>query len=84
MLSDDGYQEVAFTQVVGSPEDEDNEADKKHLFKYKLLDYTNRIRYKDEARGTNEPYYLKGKHFSLASRIFSLLRLKQLANIMGE
>ena len=31
-----------------------------------------------------EPYYLKGKHLSLASKIFSLLRLKQPTNIMGE
>lgn len=32
----------------------------------------------------NEPYYLKGTHLSLASKIFSLLRLKQPTNIMGE
>ena len=32
----------------------------------------------------NEPYYLKGKHLSLASKIFSVLRLKQPTNIMGE
>ena len=32
----------------------------------------------------NEPYYLKGKHLCLASKIFALLRLKQPPNIMGE
>ena len=32
----------------------------------------------------NEPYYLKGKHLALASKIFSVLRLKQPTNIMGE
>jgi hypothetical protein len=51
VLSQSGYEEVAFNQEFGSSEDEDNEADEKHLFTYKLLDYSNRIRYVDEAQG---------------------------------
>jgi transposase len=32
----------------------------------------------------DDPYYLKGKHVALASKIFALLRLKQPPNMMDE
>jgi transposase len=51
ILLDDGYEELAFKQVFGSCEDDDNEADEPHLFKYKLLDYSNTMRYVDETQG---------------------------------
>jgi transposase len=51
IVSESGYEEVAVKDVFGLAEDEAQEADEKHLFKYKLLDYTNRIRYADEPQG---------------------------------
>ena len=51
LLSDTGYEQVDFTQGFGSSDDDDKEADKKHLFKYKMLDYTNSMRYQDEDLG---------------------------------
>ena len=99
VLSQSGYQEVALKQVFDHSEAEDNGSDDTHLFKYKLLDYRNTLRDKDEVQGKtvtlnsmefsvldieNEPYYLKGKHLALASKIFSVLRLKQPKNIMAE
>jgi transposase len=48
ILSESGYEEVAFKRVFGSAEDEEPGADEQPLFKYKLLEYTNRLRYKDE------------------------------------
>jgi transposase len=61
VLSDDGYEEVALKQVFGSSEDGEKEADKKPLFKYKLLDYTNSIRYTDEAQGKTVTVKLEEK-----------------------
>jgi transposase len=51
ILSESGYTHVDFDKMLGCCENDDQESDKKHLFKYKLLDYTNSIRYKDETRG---------------------------------
>jgi transposase len=51
VLAQSGYEEVALTQVYGCSEDEEHEADEKPVFKYKLLDYTNSIRYEDQSRG---------------------------------
>lgn len=51
ILSESGYDQVAFESVFGGAEQESPATDEKHTFKYKLLDYTNSIRYTDEARG---------------------------------
>jgi transposase len=51
VLSQSGYEEVALKQVFDYPEAEENGSDDKHLFTYKLLDYSNTLRYKDEAQG---------------------------------
>jgi transposase len=61
ILSESGYEEVAVKQVFGSAGDEDNEADKKPLFKYKLLDYTNSIRSTDEVQGKTVTVNLEEK-----------------------
>jgi transposase len=51
ILLDEGYEQVELKEVFGSSEDEEKETEEKHIFKYKLLDYSNRIRYTDEAQG---------------------------------
>ena len=61
VLVGDGYEEVAVNEVFTSAEEEEQEADKKHLFTYKLLDYTNRVRYTDEARGKTVTVALEEK-----------------------
>ena len=61
ILSESGYEQVAVDKVFGGAEDDSNEADEKHLFKYKLLDYTNRIRYTDEALGKTVTVELEEK-----------------------
>jgi transposase len=61
ILLESGYEEVPVKEVFGSCEDEDNEADEQHLFKYKLLDYTNRIRYAGEAQGKRVTVQLEEK-----------------------
>ena len=61
ILSDSGYEQVALEKVFGGAEDNDTEADEKHLFTYKLLDYTNSIRYTDEALGKTVKVALEEK-----------------------
>jgi transposase len=61
ILLESGYEEVTFKEVFGSSEDEEKEADEKHLFKYKLLDYSNRIRYADEGQGKTVTVKLEEK-----------------------
>jgi transposase len=51
ILSQSGYEEVSVKEVFGSSEDEDKEAEEKPLFTYKILDYSNSIRYEDAAQG---------------------------------
>ncbi len=51
ILADSGYTQMALEQVFGGAEKQDGGAEKTHIFKYKLVDYTNRIRYQDKARG---------------------------------
>jgi transposase len=48
ILSESGYTRVAFNEVFDSPDEEEHGADEQPLFKYKLLEYTNRLRYKDD------------------------------------
>jgi transposase len=61
ILSENGYEELAFTEVFRACEDDVKEAEEKHLFKYKLLDYTNSMRYTDEARGKKVTVKLEEK-----------------------
>jgi transposase len=61
ILSESGYEQVAVAKVFGCSEEERQETEDKHLFKYQLLDYTNIIRYKDEAGGKNVKVELEEK-----------------------
>lgn len=61
ILSESGYEQVAVEKVVGGSAEERKEPEEKHLFKYKLLDYTNIIRYKDEAGGKSVQVELEEK-----------------------